>query len=376
MGAWEKVLGLGGAAFVLYGISAIKKDIKEQEQKKEETQKRKSKKFNYPENLPAEKFEEIVKQSIKPIKRKITDIYVKNGVVYGTVLSQSGLSEWTFTLDFNDYGKLTGTFWLTSGNNDSKLPERLGAVIQSQINKIMSNDMYIERKKDESETESDTDIDKETTTLPTKPTKPQKNHWASTHKLAITFLIILIFVTLTFGPLILYEYQKRIPIGYDEEALLGLDYREVVQKLEKEGFTYIVTEEIPNLTLAEEFKSNLVTDVKLEENIIFDKGTKYAYDKQITVVYHSLSLCKPPLTSKDAKGTNYNDVVNNFNNSGFVNIKTNVLYDIITGWVTDDGEVKSITINGEEDFNTFDQFRPDAEVIITYHTYTKNNPDK
>ena len=32
MGAWEKVLGLGGAAFVLYGISAIKKDIKEQEQ--------------------------------------------------------------------------------------------------------------------------------------------------------------------------------------------------------------------------------------------------------------------------------------------------------------------------------------------------------
>ena len=175
MGAWEKVLGLGGAAFVLYGISAIKKDIKEQEQKKEETQKRKSKKFNYPENLPAEKFEEIVKQSIKPIKRKITDIYVKNGVVYGTVLSQSGLSEWTFTLDFNDYGKLTGTFWLTSGNNDSKLPERLGAVIQSQINKIMSNDMYIERKKDESETESDTDIDKETTTLPTKPTKSQKN---------------------------------------------------------------------------------------------------------------------------------------------------------------------------------------------------------
>ena len=376
MGAWEKVLGLGGAAFVLYGISAIKKDIKEQEQKKEETQKRKSKKFNYPENLPAEKFEEIVKQSIKPIKRKITDIYVKNGVVYGTVLSQSGLSEWTFTLDFNDYGKLTGTFWLTSGNNDSKLPERLGAVIQSQINKIMSNDMYIERKKDESETESDTDIDKETTTLPTKPTKPQKNHRASTHKLAITFLIILIFVTLTFGPLILYEYQKRIPIGYDEEALLGLDYREVVQNLEKEGFTCIVTEEIPNLTLAEEIKSNLVTDVKLEENIIFDKDTKYAYDKQITVVYHSLSLCNPPLTSKDAKGTNYNDVVNNFNNSGFVNIKTNVLYDIITGWVTDDGEVKSITINGEEDFNTFDQFRPDAEVIITYHTYKKNNPDK
>jgi len=36
MGAWEKVLGLGGAALVLYGISAIKKDNKERALKAEE----------------------------------------------------------------------------------------------------------------------------------------------------------------------------------------------------------------------------------------------------------------------------------------------------------------------------------------------------
>ena len=94
------------------------------------------------------------------------------------------------------------------------------------------------------------------------------------------------------------------------------------------------------------------------------------------VVYHSLKLSTAPITSKEAKGTNYTDVMDKFKDAGFINVKTNIIYDIITGWVTDDGEVKSVTINGDEDFDTYDEYRPDAEVVITYHTYKKNDPNK
>lgn len=45
---------------------------------------------------------------------------------------------------------------------------------------------------------------------------------------------------------------------------------------------------------------------------------------------------------------NYEDVISSFEDAGFVNIKTEVEYDIVTGWISEDGEVKSVTIDGEK----------------------------
>lgn len=50
------------------------------------------------------------------------------------VLSQSGISEWEFELDFNDYGKITGSYWIYSDNYDSMIPKALGNSIQEEIN--------------------------------------------------------------------------------------------------------------------------------------------------------------------------------------------------------------------------------------------------
>ena len=47
---------------------------------------------------------------------------------------------------------------------------------------------------------------------------------------------------------------------------------------------------------------------------------------------------------------------------------------VITGWITDDGEIESISIDGNKEYDSCDNVRLDAEVIITYHTYKKNKP--
>ena len=373
MGAWEKLLGLGGTALVLYGISAIRKDNKEQTLKIEEEKKRVNSSFRYPVEIPADKFDEIVRQSIKPIKKKIRNISINKGVVNGTVISQSGLSEWNFTLDFNDYGKLTGRFWLRSENSDSHLPERIGTAIQMQIERLLTGTEYDEDLNADVPAPNETD-DEETIEM-TTPLTPPTPSGASSHK-GFIIIAILISIALIFGSYAYYEHQKLIPMGYEEEVLVGLEYNKVVEMLESSGFTYITTEEISDLSLDEENNANLVTDIRLDEKPTFDENTKYAYDKHIVVVYHSLKLCNAPITSKEAKGINYSDAMDKFKDAGFVNVKTNVIYDIITGWVTDDGQVKSVTINCDEDFDTYEEFRPDAEVIITYHTYKKNDPNK
>ena len=71
---------------------------------------------------------------------------------------------------------------------------------------------------------------------------------------------------------------------------------------------------------------------------------------------------------------NYEEVIAKFENAGFTNIRVEVKYDIITGWINNDGEVKTITINGNSEYNYYDEYRPDAQVVITYHTLLSNEP--
>jgi hypothetical protein len=53
---------------------------------------------------------------------------------------------------------------------------------------------------------------------------------------------------------------------------------------------------------------------------------------------------------------NYEDVVKSFEDAGYTNITVNVDYDIITGRLTDEGEVEPVTIDGEKKFNSYDEF--------------------
>lgn len=203
--------------------------------------------------------------------------------------------------------------------------------------------------------------------------KEKRREWRRKHKkgILVTIVVLILAALATIG---LYQYQKLIPIGYSSESLKGLHYSDVVQKLNDAGFQFVYTSEISDLPISREDEENLVTEVNLLSKDSFEENTKYPYDKAITVVYHTVELYCPPLTSEEAKGVNYLDVVTKFENIGFSNIVTNAEYDIITGWITDDGEVKSVSINDDQEYEVYDEFRLDAEVVVTYHTLVKNKP--
>lgn len=205
--------------------------------------------------------------------------------------------------------------------------------------------------------------------------REERHAWIRAHKkgIAITFLVFFIATLLLVG---YHEIQLLIPIGYDNNTLEGLKYTEVVQLLKESGFSNIRTKEISDLTLSREDEENIVTEVRLVHTDAFNEDAMYPSNLWITVVYHTVELYAPPLTSKDAKGMNYEDVLDEFEHIGFTNIVVNVEYDIITGWISNDGEVKSVTINGESKYGYHDKYRLDAEIVITYHTLRSNKPDK
>ncbi len=78
---------------------------------------------------------------------------------------------------------------------------------------------------------------------------------------------------------------------------------------------------------------------------------------------------KMPCSMSDYKGKHYESVIQELEDLGFENIETAKKEDLVTGWITKDGEVYKVSIDGDSDFEEGDVFSEDAEVVVTYHTF-------
>lgn len=124
------VLGIVGI-----GSFFVKAGIEEMEKEEE----RKNTPFIFGEDLSQSGFEEIVRKTAKQIKRLQIE-NIDGPVIEAIVLSQSGISTWKFTLDFNDWGKLTGTYYLLRDNYDSKIPESFAERVADEIKKKLNSE--------------------------------------------------------------------------------------------------------------------------------------------------------------------------------------------------------------------------------------------
>ena len=65
----------------------------------------------------------------------------------------------------------------------------------------------------------------------------------------------------------------------------------------------------------------------------------------------------------------YKTVVKELQSKGFTNIVLKRANDLITGWLTEEGTVKEITIDNCEGFTDTDLFSYDAQIVIVVHTF-------
>ena len=200
--------------------------------------------------------------------------------------------------------------------------------------------------------------------IKTKKRKRWKIRILSTLFIMATLLSILTF----------FEVKMMIPVGTASADYVGENFEDVISDLKDAGFTWIRTREIADLPADRAYEEGKVESVTIGFFDSFDEEAKYPFNFRTVVAYHALKKCTTPISSKKAKGENYKDIENMFIIAGFTNITLEVEYDIVTGWLTDDGEVGSVTINEDKKFTEGKEYRADAEVVITYHTYRKNKP--
>lgn len=77
-----------------------------------------------------------------------------------------------------------------------------------------------------------------------------------------------------------------------------------------------------------------------------------------------------PASSNDFEGSNYEEVIETLENAGFINVQTEVLDDLVTGWLTKDGEVEEVSVEGDTVFSTDSKYDADVEIVVTYHTFS------
>lgn len=198
----------------------------------------------------------------------------------------------------------------------------------------------------------------------------KRKAWTRKNKkdLAIGIGIIIVFI---FFVILYFVNKSLIIVGYTKDELIGLNYKIVEDKLESRGFENIETKEINDLIYKDKNKKEVVTDVLISNRDNYNKNSKYMKNEEIIIIYHSLIKTNPPLTNKEVKKMNYKEVEKQFKNNGFENIKIEKIQDLVTGWITKDGEVETVTINKDTKFDINSEYLIDAEVIIKYHTFKK-----
>lgn len=199
--------------------------------------------------------------------------------------------------------------------------------------------------------------------------RTQKTNWKAS---LVRSLIIILAIIVGAG---CYEYTKLITVNHSVEDLVGAEYKTVVMKLENAGFSDVTVSEIPDLKIQSLNSKNLVTEVKIGWVTSFSKNSRIPSNFPVVVTYHTLEKVYVPMASKEAKRKNYKEVKKAFEKAGFVNIILEPEYDIITGWLTDDGEVESVVIGETKKFYADSKYQPDETVTITYHTFKKNRPE-
>jgi major membrane immunogen (membrane-anchored lipoprotein) len=75
------------------------------------------------------------------------------------------------------------------------------------------------------------------------------------------------------------------------------------------------------------------------------------------------------------RGRNYKEVIEDFEDKGFTNIKTETIPDLVYGRSFRNGEVEQISVGGDTDYDSGVRVPADTEVIIRYHTYSQKSID-
>lgn len=79
-----------------------------------------------------------------------------------------------------------------------------------------------------------------------------------------------------------------------------------------------------------------------------------------------------PIESENINQKNYKVIVSQLEDTGFTNVKTEKIEDLINGWLIKDGQIESVSIQGKTEFQKGQKIPKNARITVTYHTFKED----
>lgn len=165
-----------------------------------------------------------------------------------------------------------------------------------------------------------------------------------------------------------YSSNDRIDISDLVQNLSTEQYSLLQMSLKSKGFTNITTREkvTDNKVL-----NQLVASITIN-NQQFSQGDCYVQKSTpIVIEYYLLEIIIGQKSSSftENKEDKYSSVVSSLKDMGFTNITVYRNNDLFNGWITKEGSIESITINGRDSFEATDIFYYDTPIVIVVNTF-------
>ena len=154
---------------------------------------------------------------------------------------------------------------------------------------------------------------------------------------------------------------------------IGMPYQSVVKILKGREFSNINAFGEEDLGIDNISQENTVKSISIDGKTEFDSETWFSFGARINITYHQIKRAPSPYSSKGVRGLEYDDVFWDYKNAGFQNIILSAICDLKTGLLVKDGSVESVKVDEKSEFKRNEKFRIDVPIIITYHTFPKDN---
>ena len=317
---------IGGAALLIK--NGMKKDAEAQEEhkryiaglKEQEAEwnrrravnmKRRDMPCFFNDGLSSQIFEEMAQRAGKKIKR-IKDVSVNSGVIYCNVESQTGYSDWDFSVDFNDWGHVTGTYWIKTDNDDSSIPRNYGQIVSGWI-----HDYYRERGINLLDLSDYVDENKDLET-------DRGLNYTYREKLLKK----------------IFGNPGNLVVNYGTSNIVGEHLYPVISMLRKTGFKNIKTFSVKDINDRTPGYYYQVEQVVINGVGYFESGIMFPENAEVYITYHEKQTIRMPFSHNELRRGNYICVGNRLQEQGYTQIYERKIEDLIIGWITKDGLLK------------------------------------
>ncbi len=165
--------------------------------------------------------------------------------------------------------------------------------------------------------------------------------------------------------------NARANSPYSSTDCINMQKEDLISAFRRAGFKNISDKELSDLTADDLDNKDIVATITINGNSDFAKDADFPSTADVVISYHSPMLIDAPIDSEAAKSIAADELIDLFENTGFLRIKTEEITDLDPDTVSED-YLNMVTIDGKSSFDKSSKFPLDAQVeIVTHRTYEK-----